>query len=174
MVVMKCKKNVLMAVHFSDQFYLPYKDLPTIFNFAKEIVEQGSCNFMGSLDIYSLFTDIPLEETIEICTNDLFKNNDVVPGLNKNEFKDLLSWATKKSYFNFNNILYKQIDGVVIGPPLGPSLANVFLAHQNWLDRRPLDYRPLHYRWYNDDIFVLFKSSGFFKTISKLFTFLSC
>ena len=80
-----------MAVRFSDQFYLPYKDLHTIFNFAKEIVEQGSCNFMVSLDIYSLFTDIPLEETIEICTNDLFKNNDVVPGLNKNEFKDLLS-----------------------------------------------------------------------------------
>ena len=129
---------------------------------------------MGSLDIYSLFTDIPLEETMETCTNDLFKNNDVVPGLNKNEFKDLLSWATKESYFNFNNILYKQIDGVVIGPPLGPSLTNVFLAHQNWLDRRPLDYRPLHYRWYNDDIFVLFKSSGSFKTISKLFTFLSC
>ena len=28
--------------------------------------------FMGSLDVDSLFTNIPLEETIEICTNELF------------------------------------------------------------------------------------------------------
>ena len=41
------------------------------FNFATEIVEQDSSNFMGSLDIDSLFTNIPLEETIEICTNNL-------------------------------------------------------------------------------------------------------
>ena len=35
-------------------------------NFATEIVAQDSSNFMGSLDIDSLFTNIPLEETIEI------------------------------------------------------------------------------------------------------------
>ena len=43
------------------------------FKFATEIVEQDLNNFMGSLDIDSLFTNIPLEETIEICTNNLFK-----------------------------------------------------------------------------------------------------
>ena len=35
------------------------------FNFAAKIVEQDSSNFMGSLDIGSLFTNISLEETIE-------------------------------------------------------------------------------------------------------------
>ena len=84
------------------------------FNFATEIVEQDSSSFMGSLDTDSLFTNIPLEETIEICTNNLFKNSDVVHGLKKSEFKDLLSLATKESYFIFNNILYKQIDGIAI------------------------------------------------------------
>ena len=44
------------------------------FNFAPEIVEQDSSNFMDSLDIDSLFTNIPHEETIKICTNGLFKN----------------------------------------------------------------------------------------------------
>ena len=84
------------------------------FNFATEIVEQDSSNFMGSLDTDSLFTNIPLEETIEICTNNLFKNSDVVHGLKKSEFKDLLSLATKESYFIFNDILYRQIDGVAM------------------------------------------------------------
>ena len=81
-----------MAAHLSDQFYLFYKHLHTkylapilepltnnkytvkdSFNFATETVEQDFSNFMGSLDIDSLFTNIPLEETIEIRTNNLFK-----------------------------------------------------------------------------------------------------
>ena len=52
-------------------------------NFATEIVEQDSSNFMGSLDIDSLFTNILLEETIEISTNNLFRNNGIVHGLKK-------------------------------------------------------------------------------------------
>ena len=90
-----------------------------------------------------------------------FENEDIVQDLKqvnlKNFFKSL---ATKEPYSIFNNILYKQIDGVAIGSPLGPSLANAFLAHheQNWLDNCPMEYRPLYYRWYVDDIFVLFQS----------------
>ena len=41
-------------------------------SFTTEIVEQDSSNFMGSLDIDSLFTNITFEETIEICTNNFF------------------------------------------------------------------------------------------------------
>ena len=47
------------------------------FNFATEIVEQ----YFSNID--SLFTNIPLEETIEICTSDLFKNSNIVNGLKK-------------------------------------------------------------------------------------------
>ena len=51
------------------------------FNFATEFVEQDSSNFMGSLDIDSLFTNILYEETIEICTNNLFQISDTIHGL---------------------------------------------------------------------------------------------
>ena len=59
--------------------------------------------------------------------------------------KDLLSLAIKDSYFIFNNIVYKQIDGVAMGSTLGPSPANGLLAHhdKNWLDSCPTEYRPL-------------------------------
>ena len=59
------------------------------FAFAEEIVEQDSEFFMGSLDVDSLFTSIPLEETINICANTLFENTEKV-GLSKIEFKELL------------------------------------------------------------------------------------
>ena len=38
--------------------------------------------------------------------------------------------ATKASYFICNGLLYKQIDGVAIEFPPGPSLAKVFLLYQ--------------------------------------------
>ena len=56
------------------------------FNFATEVVEQDSSKFMGSVDIDSLYTNIPFEELIEIRTNNLFKNSNIVGGLKKGEF----------------------------------------------------------------------------------------
>ena len=45
------------------------------FAFAKEITKTD-CNYvMASLDVESLFTNIPFEETIENCANDFFLIN---------------------------------------------------------------------------------------------------
>ena len=54
---------------------------------------------MRSLDVACLFTNIPLEKTIDICANTLFENNERVEGLSKIEFKELLSLARKEPHF---------------------------------------------------------------------------
>ena len=41
---------------------------------------------MGSLDVDSLFTNISLDETIDICTNTVYSEPDVIQGINKEEF----------------------------------------------------------------------------------------
>ena len=114
---------------------------------------------MGSLDVGSLFTNITLEETINICTNLIYDNVDVIEGINKFEFKNLLSLVTQESYFLFNDVLYKQKDGVGMGSPLEPTMANVFLSFYEvkWLEQCPNEFKPVFYRRYVDDIFVLFK-----------------
>ena len=61
-------------------------------------VKQDSQFFVGNLDVDFLFTNFPLEETIDICLNTLFENMEKV-GLSKIEFKKLLSLATKETYF---------------------------------------------------------------------------
>ena len=50
----------------------------------------------------------------------------------------LLELATLDNHFLFNNEIYKQIDGVAMGSPLGPTLANVFMSHmeKRWLQER--------------------------------------
>ena len=87
------------------------------FHFAEEFVDQQDDLFMGSLDVDSLFTNIPLEEIIEIFTNELFKGSESVESLSKTEFKELFSVDTKDSLFIFDGTLYKQIDGVGMVSP---------------------------------------------------------
>ena len=113
---------------------------------------------MGILDVDARFTNIPLEKTIDICTNALFENTKKEKSLSKIEFKELLSLATKESYFIFNGKLYKYVAGVAMGSLLGSALANAFLVHfeKNWLQNYPSDFKPHYYRRYVDDIFVLF------------------
>ena len=50
------------------------------FQFAEEICEQDSTLSMGILDVDSLFAIISLDETIDICVNQLFENTDTVEG----------------------------------------------------------------------------------------------
>ena len=129
------------------------------FEFAKFITKQDPQFFMASLDIDSLFTNVPLEETNKICINQLFQSENKVFGLNKKEMHEMLSLTTKESIILFDNCFYSQIDGVSMGSPLGPTLANVFLCyHENqWLSDCPKHFKPVCYKRYVDDIFVLFK-----------------
>ena len=65
--------------------------------------------FIRFLKIF-LFTNIPLEETIEICTNEIFKESETVEGLSKTDFKELLSPATKESHlFLMGHLINKSM-----------------------------------------------------------------
>ena len=114
---------------------------------------------MGSLDIDSLFSNVPLDETIGICTQGLFENESTVYGLDKKEITEMLSLTTKKFIILFNMEFYSQIDSVAMGSLLGPRLASVFLCHheKKWLNDCPNNFKPAFCKRYVDDIFVLFK-----------------
>ena len=51
------------------------------FEFAKDVTNQKSSCFMASLDVDSLFTNVPLDETIKICIDELFKSEITVSEL---------------------------------------------------------------------------------------------
>ena len=51
----------------------------------KYITQQSSNFFMASVDMDSLFTNMPIDKIIEKCVNKLFKSGQTVSGLNKNK-----------------------------------------------------------------------------------------
>ena len=127
------------------------------FGFAKDNTQQSSKLFMASLDVDSLFTNVPLDEAIEICVNKLFKSCQTVSGLNKQHVLEMFSLTTKENIILFDQKYYSQIDGVAMGSPLGPTLTNIFLCYHEttWLKNCPISFRPVYYKRYVDDIFVL-------------------
>ena len=101
------------------------------FSFVQELLNlnfNSSSVVMASFDVTSLFTNIPLDETIDIISNCVFANAVRFHGLTRCEFRKLLCFAVKNCHFLFNGVLYQQIDGVAMGSPLGPLFANIFLS----------------------------------------------
>jgi hypothetical protein len=74
---------------------------------------------MASFDVKSLFTNIPLDESISIIIN---ISVSIIPhGFTVDQFTRLLNLSVKNCHFLFEGVLYKQVDGVAMGSPLGPS-----------------------------------------------------
>ena len=130
------------------------------FSFAKDITTYNSSLYMAILDVESLFTNISLNETINNCVSDLHNENLYKGKLRKRDLFKLLEKETSKSSFIFDYLLYKQVGGVAMGSPLGPTLANAFLYHyqKEWLDNCSIHFKLMVYKRYVDDIFV-FSSS---------------
>ena len=143
------------------------------FSFVNELNSVTNVPFMSSFDVTSLFTNIPLEETIQICLNKLYSDNDKVNNLTRKQLSKLLNIACRENHFMFNGKMYDQIDGVAMGSPLGPVLANIFMSHfeQQALSNYT-DTKPLMYRRYVDDTFLIFENESnmdsFFSYISNL------
>ena len=75
----------------------------------------------------SLFTNVSFDETIKICSDAFYDDSDLQPVIPKNLFVKLMKSATSSVEFIFNNTMYKQTDGVALGSPHGPALANIFV-----------------------------------------------
>ena len=143
--------------------------------FTKKIqnIENVGKYYMASFDIDSLFTNIPLRETIKICCEGMFQNCPEVHGFNKKDFGKLLELASLNSFFLFDGHYYQQTEGLGMGIPLGPTFANIFMCHHEttWMDECPLSFKPAYYFRYLDDTFLLFRDknqcNSFFKFVNS-------
>ena len=60
-----------------------------------------------------------------------------------------LSLRTCLRILIFNDVFYKQKDGVAMGSPHGPAIAKVFLSFHEvkWLEQCPKEFKPVFYRY---------------------------
>ena len=115
-------------------------------------------DILVSFDVVSLFTNVPLNETIHIIADKVYKTKEK-PKFEKEVFIKLMEMATS-GIFMYGEKYFKQTDGVTMGSPLGPTMANFCLSHfENQLLEECDDTNgPSLYARYVDDIFCVFRS----------------
>ena len=124
------------------------------FSFVSQIKNANlSKKFLLSYDVTSLFTNISLQETIDIAINLIFNHN---PNLNitRKELKKHFLFATSQTHFIFNSKFYNQINGVAMGSSLASVLANIVMGfHESkWLNEFNLNKPKFYSRYVDDDL----------------------
>ena len=130
------------------------KDLFEFCRLLEDVVKDKDTDkmFLCSYDITSLFTCVPLERAMDICLRSLYKDKFVpTPPIPESLFRKLLVKSTAGGQ------IYQKVDGVAMGPPLGPDLlANVYVGLcEEQLAQSEL---PLFYKRYVDDTFGIVES----------------
>ncbi|KAA3679319.1 uncharacterized protein DEA37_0000788 [Paragonimus westermani] len=109
-------KQKFQTHSIKDSFEL-ISDLENI-NLANEL--------MCSIDVQSLFTNVPLHETIDFI-GELVEMSHITLPLPNDILREALLLCTENISFRFLDRCYRQIDGVAMGSPLGPILADFFM-----------------------------------------------
>ncbi|CAD6225600.1 GSCOCG00011838001-RA-CDS, partial [Cotesia congregata] len=93
-----------------------------------------------SLDVVSLFTNIPKALVLEIINEEYETIRELVK-VSKGKLCSLINVCFKTSYFTFNNVFYLQLDGSSMGNPASPVLANLVMDYVLW---KIVDSLPFH------------------------------
>jgi len=112
-------------------------------------------NLMASLDVESLFTNVPVDTTIKIMIDTIYNSSSPL-SIPKQLLEQLLHICTKESPFiDPQNQIFQQIDGVTMGSPLGVLFANFYLGHiEQLIFAKQPTLKPKIYLRYIDDIFI--------------------
>ena len=104
-----------------------------------------------SHDVESLFTNIPVDETISYIINEIYQKKKLPQICSKTMFKKLLYKLTTEVSFQFNYKLFKQTDGCTMGGPLSVTLSDIQMIRMETNVEVPI--RPIFYKRYVDYIY---------------------
>jgi retron-type reverse transcriptase len=99
---------------------------------------------MVSFDVVSLFTNIPIVDSLELLSHHF---EDDVLAL----FKHVLT----TTYVCFDGQFYEQTEGVAMGSPLSPVIANFFMEDFEKNAIEQATHKPVCWFRYVDDTFVI-------------------
>ena len=109
----------------------------------KDIQLHEEC--LVSFDVTSLYTNVPVNEAIDVCTELLYKHT-LMP-IDKDTFKTLARIASCDVIFDTHGGFYKQVDGLAMGSPPAPHLANGWMSS---FDKTIQGNSKIYFRYMDD------------------------
>ena len=80
---------------------------------------------MVSFDMKSIFTNIPLDQTLDIILKRIYDHKELKTQITRCEMKKIFTLCAKNVHFTYNRKIFVQIDGVATVSLLGPVLADI-------------------------------------------------
>jgi hypothetical protein len=104
----------------------------------------GPRDILFSFDVVFLFTMMPIEEALRLLSRNF---DEAILRL----FRHVLTF----SFFSFNGQFYEQTDGVAMGSPPSPVIANYFMEYFEEMALEAVTHKSLCWFRYVDDTFVI-------------------
>ena len=142
--------NTLLSPYIPSKYRV--KSSPEFLHAVRSTTPEGT---IASLDVESLFTNVPVDETIDLICERVYRN-DGTPTLAipEDALRTLLRLCTMKAPFiTHKGEMYTQIDGIAMGSPLGVLFADFYMGvvEERVFSQHPM---PSLYCRYVDDTFV--------------------
>ena len=110
---------------------------------------------IASLDVTSLYTNIPNQEGISAASHYLTLARDPMENPTNYSILKLLELVLTTNNFQFDNKHFLQIGGTAMGTKLAPSFANLFMGHFESKYVATYKLQPFIWKRYIDDIFLV-------------------
>jgi hypothetical protein len=110
-----------------------------------------------SFDVVSLFTNVPIDEALQIIRSRLYIDNTLVEWsvLQVEAIMELLKFCFRATYFQVDAKFCQQKDGAAMGSCLLPIVSNIYIEHFEKLAFDSAQHKPSLCLQYVDDIFVV-------------------
>jgi len=136
------------------------KDTTDFINKIEAVPNLRPGTIMCTIDVTSLYTNIPNQEGIDACKKFLSTSRDSNANPSNISILKLLQYVLTKNNFDFNGKHYLQVGGTAMGTKVAPSFAILFMA--DFEDKHVYTYQPQPSLWlrYIDDIFLIWEHSS--------------
>lgn len=123
-----------------------------------------------SLDVISLYTNIPIELVTKIIEEKWIQLKNYTT-LSKNEFIEGLNLTLSNNYFQFQDNFYLQIDGCAMGSPISSTIAQLVMEHLEETVLRQLTTPRLFFKRYVDDCLTAIPENAIAEVLNKFNSF---
>ena len=131
------------------------KDTTDFLNKIDQVDTITTNSLLVSLDVSSLYTNIPNKEGVEATHQALLTDSGLVNNPSNLSLAELLWLVLTLNNFRFNGTDYLQIGGTAMGTRLAPSFANIFMYHFEEKHVYPYPFKPTVWLRYIDDTFMI-------------------
>ena len=162
-IVSACNSPTENISKYIDSVLKPYmfelpsfvKDTTDFINKIRNITLKSNDTFLVTLDVASLYTNIPHEDGIRACEH--FLQNETN---DKGSYiSQLLRLVLENNYFQFNDEFYLQQMGTAMGSSMAPAYASLFMGKFETDFLNTCDKKPTLWFRFLDDIFLLWDHS---------------